>query len=51
MRDAAPQTIYLADYTPFGFLIDSVALTFKLHPTKTTRLRLPTQPAMLQDEK
>ena len=35
MRDAAPQTIYLADYTPFGFLIDSVALTFKLHPTKT----------------
>ncbi|NQY60328.1 aminopeptidase N [Cognatishimia sp.] len=35
MRDAAPQTIYLKDYTPFGYLIDSVALTFKLHPTKT----------------
>ena len=35
MKDAAPQTIYLKDYTPFGYLIDSVALTFKLHPTKT----------------
>ncbi|MGR3814658.1 MAG: aminopeptidase N [Cognatishimia activa] len=35
MRDAAPQTIYLKDYTPFGYLIDSVELTFKLHPTKT----------------
>jgi len=35
MRDAAPQTIYLKDYTPFGYLIDSVELTFKLHPTET----------------
>ncbi len=35
MRDAAPQTIYLKDYTPFGFLIDAVTLTFHLHPTKT----------------
>ncbi|SHH75190.1 aminopeptidase N [Cognatishimia maritima] len=35
MRDAAPQTIYLKDYTPFGYLIDSVHLTFKLHPTTT----------------
>ncbi len=35
MRDAAPQTIYLKDYTPFGYLIDGVSLTFKLHPTKT----------------
>jgi aminopeptidase N len=35
MRDAAPQTVYLKDYTPFGYLIDSVDLTFKLHPTKT----------------
>ena len=26
MRDAAPQTIYLSDYTPFGYVIDSVAL-------------------------
>jgi len=35
MRDVAPQTIYLADYTPFGFIIDSVALNFDLHPHKT----------------
>ncbi|MGH1465220.1 MAG: aminopeptidase N [Cognatishimia sp.] len=35
MRDAAPQTIYLKDYTPFGYLIDGVELTFKLHPTET----------------
>ncbi|MCP9481520.1 aminopeptidase N [Shimia sp. CNT1-13L.2] len=35
MRDAAPQTIYLKDYTPFGYLIDSVDLVFRLHPTKT----------------
>ncbi len=35
MRDAAPQTIYLKDYTPFGYLIDGVELTFRLHPTKT----------------
>ena len=27
MRDAAPQTIYLADYTPFGFDVDEVHLT------------------------
>jgi aminopeptidase N len=35
MRDAAPQTIHLADYTPFGFVIDSVALQFDLDPHKT----------------
>ncbi|WP_439149632.1 aminopeptidase N [Sulfitobacter sp.] len=35
MRDVAPQTIYLADYTPFGFIIDSVALHFDLDPHKT----------------
>ncbi|MBO9408557.1 aminopeptidase N [Shimia sp. R9_1] len=35
MKDAAPQTIYLKDYTPFGFIVDSVALTFRLHPTAT----------------
>ncbi|MEL7013828.1 MAG: M1 family aminopeptidase, partial [Pseudomonadota bacterium] len=35
MRDAAPQPIYLKDYTPFGYLIDKVSLTFKLHPTAT----------------
>lgn len=35
MKDAAPQTIYLADYTPFGFLVDNVSLTVRLHPTQT----------------
>ena len=35
MKDAPPQTIYLADYTPPAFLVDSVELTFDLHPTKT----------------
>ena len=35
MQDAAPQTIYLKDYQPFGYLIDGVELTFRLHPTET----------------
>ncbi|PTQ72591.1 aminopeptidase N [Celeribacter persicus] len=35
MKDAAPQTIYLKDYTPFGYRIESVDLTFRLHPTAT----------------
>ncbi|MBR9843068.1 MAG: aminopeptidase N, partial [Rhodobacteraceae bacterium] len=35
MRDAAPQTIYLKDYTPFAYLIDEVSLTFRLDPHKT----------------
>ena len=35
MRDATPQTIYLSDYQPFGFLVDEVALTFELDPHKT----------------
>ncbi|WP_299863185.1 aminopeptidase N [uncultured Roseobacter sp.] len=35
MRDAAPQTIYLSDYKPFGFEVTSVALTFDLDPTAT----------------
>ena len=35
MKDAAPQTIYLRDYTPFGYVIDSVHLTFRLAPTAT----------------
>ncbi|WP_341365590.1 aminopeptidase N [Yoonia sp. BS5-3] len=35
MKDAAPQTIYLKDYTPPAYLVDEVHLTFKLHPTKT----------------
>ncbi|MFD0911418.1 aminopeptidase N [Ruegeria arenilitoris] len=35
MRDAAPNTIYLSDYSPFGFLVDSVHLTFDLAPHAT----------------
>ena len=35
MRDAAPQTIYLKDYTPFGFTVDEVHLTFDLAPNAT----------------
>ncbi|MGH1329925.1 MAG: aminopeptidase N [Paracoccaceae bacterium] len=35
MKDAAPQTIHLADYTPFGFIVDQVSLTFRLAPRGT----------------
>ena len=35
MKDAAPQTIYLADYTPPAYLIDTVHLTVRLDPTHT----------------
>jgi aminopeptidase N len=35
MRDAAPQTIHLSQYRPFGWTIQSVALTFVLDPTAT----------------
>ena len=35
MRDAAPTTIYLKDYAPFGFCVDHVELEFALHPTAT----------------
>lgn len=35
MRDAAPTTIYLKDYTPFGYVVDSVHLTFDLEPHST----------------
>ena len=30
MRDAAPTTIYLKDYKPFGYIVDSVDLDFAL---------------------
>ncbi len=38
MKDAAPQTIYLSDYAPFGYLVDAVHLSFDLssHQTKVT---------------
>ena len=60
MRDAAPQTIYLKDYTAFGWLIESVALHFTLDPHKTrvhTRIAFasapdaPAQPFFLHGEK
>ncbi|EEX11309.1 aminopeptidase N [Ruegeria lacuscaerulensis ITI-1157] len=35
MRDPAPTTIYLKDYTPFGYTVDSVHLTFDLAPHAT----------------
>ncbi len=35
MKDAAPQTIYLSDYTPPAYLVDDVHLTFKLGATET----------------
>ena len=35
MTNASPQTILLSDYTPFGYLIDSVHLTFDLDPNAT----------------
>ena len=35
MAETAPQTIYLKDYTPFGWTVTSVHLTFKLHPSAT----------------
>ncbi len=38
MRDAAPTTVRLQDYRPFGFLVDEVHLTFDLDP-KATRVR------------
>ncbi|MEL6451024.1 MAG: aminopeptidase N [Pseudomonadota bacterium] len=48
MRDAAPQTIYLADYTPFGFVVEEVHLTFDLAPSATrvtARIRFAPNPA------
>ncbi|QBX99814.1 aminopeptidase N [Rhodophyticola sp. CCM32] len=38
MKDAAPQTINLADYQPPAYLIDAVHLSFRLDP-KATRVR------------
>ena len=35
MHDSTPQIIYLKDYQPFGYLVDDVHLTFRLHPTRT----------------
>ena len=35
MKDAAPQTIYLKDYSPSDYLISTIHLTFNLDDTKT----------------
>ncbi|SDW53184.1 aminopeptidase N [Roseicitreum antarcticum] len=35
MREAAPQTVYLRDYTPPPYLVDHVTLEVALHPTAT----------------
>ncbi|MFO8125638.1 aminopeptidase N [Yoonia sp.] len=35
MKDAAPQTIYLSEYTPPAYLVDNVHLTFRLGALKT----------------
>jgi aminopeptidase N len=35
MTDAAPQTIYLKDYRPFGYYLDDVHLTFRLAASAT----------------
>ncbi|WP_299293409.1 aminopeptidase N [uncultured Tateyamaria sp.] len=35
MRDASPQTIYLREYTPFGYTVEEVHLTFDLAPSAT----------------
>ncbi len=35
MKDAAPQPIYLKDYTPPAYLVDRVHLTFRLAPHAT----------------
>ncbi|MFZ5964612.1 aminopeptidase N [Thalassococcus sp. BH17M4-6] len=47
MKDAAPQTIYLSDYTPYGFVVEEVHLTFRLSPTATrvlSRIRFSPNP-------
>ncbi|NBZ89865.1 aminopeptidase N [Stagnihabitans tardus] len=35
MKDAAPTTVYLKDYQPFPFVVQQVALTFRLAPGAT----------------
>ena len=35
MRDATPTTIFLSDYKPFGYTVDSVVLVFDLAPNTT----------------
>ncbi len=52
MDKAAPQTIYLKNYRPPDYLIDSVYLDFNLHPTATrVRSRLSVRPNPSTDGK
>ncbi|WP_375257890.1 aminopeptidase N [Citreimonas sp.] len=47
MKDAAPQTVYLRDYKPFGWRIEDVSLAFKLAPEATrvtSRIRFAPNP-------
>ncbi|SFE61820.1 aminopeptidase N [Roseivivax sediminis] len=47
MKDASPQTVYLKDYTPFGFVVERVELTFRLSPLATrvvSRIRFAPNP-------
>ena len=47
MKDAAPQTVYLSDYTPFGYVVKDVHLTFRLAPNATrviSRIRFAPNP-------
>ena len=47
MKTDTAQTIHLADYTPPAFLVDDVALTFRLNPTATrvlSRIRFRPNP-------
>ncbi|MBS0123159.1 aminopeptidase N [Thetidibacter halocola] len=47
MKDAAPQTVYLKDYTPFGWIVEEVHLTFVLAPRATrilSRIRFAPNP-------
>ena len=47
MKDAAPQTFHLSDYTPFGYVVEDVHLTFRLDPTGTrvlSRIRFSPDP-------
>lgn len=48
MRDTHPQPVYLADFQPPPFLIEDVALTFRLHPRATrvlSQIRFRANPA------
>ncbi|WP_187428722.1 Aminopeptidase N [Roseobacter fucihabitans] len=52
MRDAAPQTVYLKDYKPFGYDIDSVQLDFDLSPHATrVKSRIAFRPKPTSDRR